>query len=491
MKSIRLVLALLFFISFCSNSSTPISVSSLGGITGSTTNKIEISNSDWDNYIGKSSSGNFVALRVDRDVVDDGVLIVFTTENLRKGIRDGGRVMNPLDRNVVDKMSSLGILPIPEKILNLQENIESDKFTTAFNVQGDFHNSDVTKIDFTNHFTKYTNGLLPSFFVESIKDEVYMFGGMGNIVKMNMTDGFVQEVETNLDQIIQDQDYTSVVKGSDYSSRMGLRDSFFDKKNNLILITAIKKDFTKNCFTLGVLSAEINSENLNFSWVYNISDCHENFNSHHAGGRIKSFNDGYVLTVGDFKLPEDFKLEISEKSDLGKILFIDKNWNSDIFSSGHRNPQGLIVKGETILSTEHGPFGGDELNTVIEGGNYGWPSSAYGFTYGLENIYELDHAEEYEEPIYFFTPSIGISELATYKGKEFPRWNDFILITSLKDMKIYTLKLDSKGKSIIHVGEMYIGERIRDITIAKDGRLILAGDLGSLIIVNRTDKDIP
>ena len=58
-------------------------------------------------------------------------------------------------------------------------------------------------------------------------------------------------------------------------------------------------------------------------------------------------------------------------------------------------------------------------------------------------------------------------------------------------MTIYTLKLDSEGKSIIHVAEIYIDERIRDITIANDGRLFLAGDLGSLIVVNRTDKDIP
>ena len=491
MKSTRLFLAILFFISFCSDSSTPISISSLNDITGSTTNKIEISNSDWDKYIGKSSSGNFIALRVGKDIVEDGVLIVFTKENLRKGIRDGGRVMNPLDRNVIDKMSNIGILSMPEKILSLQENIESEKFTISFNVQGDFHNSDITKIDFTNHFTKYTSGLLPSFFVESIGDEIYMFGGQGNVVKMNMIDGSVEEVETNLNQIIKDQEYTSVVKGSDYSSRMGLRDSSFDKKNNLILITAIKKDFEKNCFTLGVLSSELNSKNLNFSWVYNINDCYENFNSHHAGGRIKQFNEGYLLTVGDFKLPEDFKLEIEKDSDLGKVLYIDKNWNSTIFSSGHRNPQGLIIKNETILSTEHGPFGGDEFNIVVEGKDYGWPSSAYGFTYSLENIYELDHGQDFEEPIYFFTPSIGISELTIYEGKEFPRWNDFVLITSLKDMTVYSLKLDSEGKGVIHVGEMYIGERIRDITLANDGRLVMAGDLGSLIIASRTEKDIP
>ena len=491
MKSTRLFLAILFFISFCSDSSTPISISSLNDITGSTTNKIEISNSDWDKYIGKSSSGNFIALRVGKDIVEDGVLIVFTKENLRKGIRDGGRVMNPLDRNVIDKMSNIGILSMPEKILSLQENIESERFTISFNVQGDFHNSDITKIDFTNHFTKYTSGLLPSFFVESIGDEIYMFGGQGNVVKMNMIDGSVEEVETNLNQIIKDQEYTSVVKGSDYSSRMGLRDSSFDKKNNLILITAIKKDFEKNCFTLGVLSSELNSKNLNFSWVYNINDCYENFNSHHAGGRIKQFNEGYLLTVGDFKLPEDFKLEIEKDSDLGKVLYIDKNWNSTIFSSGHRNPQGLIIKNETILSTEHGPFGGDEFNIVVEGKDYGWPSSAYGFTYSLENIYELDHGQDFEEPIYFFTPSIGISELTIYEGKEFPRWNDFVLITSLKDMTVYSLKLDSEGKGVIHVGEMYIGERIRDITLANDGRLVMAGDLGSLIIASRTEKDIP
>jgi len=490
-KSLRLCLTLLLFISFCSDSATPISVDSLDGITGSTTNKIDISNSDWNNYIGKSNNGNFVALRVDKDIAEDGVLLVFTKENLRKGIRDGGRVMNPLDRNVIDKMSSIGILSIPEKILDLQVSIDSDKFTTSYNVQGDFHNSDITKIDFTNHFTKYTDGLLPSFFVESIEDEIYMFGGMGNIVKMNILNGSTEEVKTNLNQIIQDQEYTSTVKGSDYSSRMGLRDSSFDKKNNVILITAIKKNFEKNCFTLGVLSAEFNRLSLNFEWVYNISDCYENFNSHHAGGRIKQFNEGYLLTVGDFKLPEDFKLEIKEESDLGKVLYIDKNWNSDIFSSGHRNPQGLIIKDGAILSTEHGPFGGDELNIVIEGNNYGWPYSAYGFTYGLENIYELDHSQEYEEPIYFFTPSIGISELTVYEGKEFPRWNDFIFITSLKDMTIYTLKLDSEGENVIHVGKMYVGERIRDITLTKDGLLVMAGDLGNLIIASRTEKDIP
>ena len=265
MKLIRFSLFLLFFISFCSNTTTPISVSSLDNLDGSTTNRVEITGPDWENFIGKSSNGNFVALRVDSDVVDDGVLIVFNKEDLIKGIREGGRVMNPLDRNVVDKMSAIGIMPLPDKIVTLQENINEDRFVTQFNVQGDFHNVDVTKIDFSEHFTNYfTSGLLPSFYVESIENEIIMFGGRGNIIKMNLENGFVTEVQSNLKEIINNQKYSSVVKGSDYSQRMGIRDSSFNATDNTILITAIKRNDTKNCFTLGVLTANYDSNNLNY-----------------------------------------------------------------------------------------------------------------------------------------------------------------------------------------------------------------------------------
>jgi hypothetical protein len=298
-------------------------------------------------------------------------------------------------------------------------------------------------------------------------------------------------VNSNLSEIIESQEYSSTVNGSDYSSRMGIRDTVIDTRNNFLLVTAIKKDAKENCFTLGVLSADMSYDYLSFSWTFEINHCEENFNSHQAGGRIQPFKEGYLLTVGDFKLPEDFGYEITEDSHLSKILLIDRNWNAIIFSSGHRNPQGLAIHNETIFSSEHGPFGGDEVNIIEEGKNYGWPSSAYGFTYGLENIYELNHDLGFQEPIYFFTPSIGISEVAFYNQDEFPRWNDFLMVSSLKNMTLYTVKLDASQRSVIHVGELYIGERIRDFTIAANGELFLAGDLGSLIIISRTDQDIP
>ena len=318
-----------------------------------------------------------------------------------------------------------------------------------------------------------------------------MIGGKGNIVKMNINDGSVTEVNSNLSEIIESQEYSSIVNGSDYSSRMGIRDTVIDTRNNFLLVTAIKKDEKENCFTLGVLSADMSNDSLSFSWTFEINHCEENFNSHQAGGRIQPFKEGYLLTVGDFKLPEDFGYEITEDSHLSKMLLIDKDWNATIFSSGHRNPQGLVIHNGTIFSSEHGPFGGDEVNIIEEGKNYGWPSSAYGFTYGLENIYELDHGLGFQEPIYFFTPSIGISEIAFYNQDEFPRWNNFLMVSSLKNMTLYTVKLDASQRNVIHVGELYVGERIRDFTTAANGKLFLAGDLGSLIIINRTDQDIP
>jgi hypothetical protein len=483
------IFVLLFVV--CNSTETPINLSSLTDTSGSTTNKIEINNSNWEEFIGKSNQGNFIALRVDENVSNDGVLVVFDIESLEKAIKDGGRVMNPLDRNVVDKMASIGILPLSDTVVALQKNLEPNKFTTAFNVQGDFHNSDITKINFTEYFTKYTSGLLPSFFIESVDNYIFMIGGKGNIVRLNINDGSVTEVESNLLDIIESQDYSSIVNGSDYSSRMGIRDTSFDMRNNTLLVTAIKKVEKNNCFTLGVLSSDMSIDSLSFSWTFEINHCEENFNSHQAGGRIQPFKEGYLLTVGDFKLPEDFGYEITEDSHLSKILLIDNDWNATIFSSGHRNPQGLTIHNETIFSSEHGPFGGDEVNIIEEGRDYGWPSSAYGFTYGLENIYELDHSLSFQEPIYFFTPSIGISEIAFYNQAEFPRWNDFLLVSSLKNMTLYTVKLDASQKNVIHVGELYIGERIRDFTTAANGELFLAGDLGNLIVINRTDQDIP
>ena len=170
------------------------------------------------------------------------------------------------------------------------------------------------------------------------------------------------------------------------------------------------------------------------------------------------FNENIYLTIG---APESGSQNIrelaqSDVSILGKILKISKknllksdqeNLEFSIYSTGHRNPQGIVEINNKIFSTEHGPQGGDELNLIVEGGNYGWPLASYGERYGeqayfKENFYEKNHKKNnYIEPIYAFVPSIAISQIITIENKFSPKWKDNFLITSLRDRSIYRVFL--------------------------------------------------
>ena len=102
------------------------------------------------------------------------------------------------------------------------------------------------------------------------------------------------------------------------------------------------------------------------------------------------------------------------KKDISQFLEDKIELNINIFSKGHRNPQGLAIINNKIFSAEHGPKGGDELNLIIKSGNYGWPVASYGTKY--ENLssaaYELNHFKNgFIEPLYQFTPSVAISDL--------------------------------------------------------------------------------
>ena len=114
-------------------------------------------------------------------------------------------------------------------------------------------------------------------------------------------------------------------------------------------------------------------------------------------------------------------LEIN-KADLSKIVANEENnLNVKIFTKGHRNPQGLTKIDESLFSVEHGPRGGDELNKIIKGKNYGWPTVSYGIKYFFDDetkFYEISHENnQFEEPLFALVPSVGISALNTCPSK--------------------------------------------------------------------------
>ena len=200
--------------------------------------------------------------------------------------------------------------------------------------------------------------------------------------------------------------------------------------------------------------------------------------------------DGILLTTDNGSL-EPSKDPQNDKSIYGKILFIDfQNKKQITFSKGHRNPQGLYAKDKIILSTEHGPKGGDEINKIIFKKNYGWPIASYGegydFKYESKPRYYKEHENlQFEEPIFSFVPSIGISELIRLPNNFSDHFQDNFIISSLNDKSIYRVKFDKNYSKVIYKEKIFIGERIRDIKYYNNLILLSLEDTGSIGIISK------
>ena len=171
----------------------------------------------------------------------------------------------------------------------------------------------------------------------------------------------------------------------------------------------------------------------------------------------------------------------------GKIIFVDFQTKKNIiFSKGHRNSQGLYVDNNLILSTDHGPRGGDEINKIIFNKNYGWPIASYGERYLNSDINKPDYLKDhkslgFEEPIFSFIPAIGISEIIKLPNSFSTHYIDNFILSSLWGSSLYRIKFDENYDRIIFIEKIFIGQRIRDITyinnillaLEKPSRLLL------------------
>lgn len=215
----------------------------------------------------------------------------------------------------------------------------------------------------------------------------------------------------------------------------------------------------------------------------------------HYGSRIAFDDDGHVFfSVGDRQAPPSGDLEahpaqdrtnhhgtINRIHDDGRIP--DDNpfvgmagVEPSIYSFGHRNPQGLVRDMESgdLWATEHGPQGGDELNRIVPGGNYGWPVVGFGVNYGSGSaIHEGTMREGWENPVHVWVPSIGTSGLELYTGQRFPAWRGSLFAGGLAGQVIYRLTVD--GHQVVHVETLLEGMgRVRAIRQGPDGYIYVA-----------------
>ena len=213
-----------------------------------------------------------------------------------------------------------------------------------------------------------------------------------------------------------------------------------------------------------------------------------------AGGRMAlADKDNLILTVGDYNLDgvlNPGKGAQDTSVDQGKIFRINlSTGKKERLTHGHRNPQGLVVlaSGE-ILATEHGPKGGDELNRIIAGKNYGWPDVTYGTDYGSYD-WPLSKTQGrqagFTEPVFAWVPSIGSSELIEVRTFN-DRGAGDLLVASLKAGTLFRLRYS--GGVVRYSEPIWIGPRIRDVIELSDHRIALWTDQKQLILISVDEK---
>lgn len=222
----------------------------------------------------------------------------------------------------------------------------------------------------------------------------------------------------------------------------------------------------------------------------------KSWSSRHFGSRLQIDANGYLyVTLGD-RGERDWSQDLSNHAGTVLRLHDDGSIPQDnpfigqseampeIFSYGHRNVQGAALHPLTdeLWTHEHGPQGGDEINIVRKGKNYGWPVITYGAEYGSgDPIGEGFEKEGMEQPLYYWDPSIAPSGMAFYRGSRYPQWSGLtnhqhLLIGALKQRSLVHLIIE--GERVIsetHLFEDKLG-RIRDVEVAADGYVYLLTD---------------
>jgi len=223
------------------------------------------------------------------------------------------------------------------------------------------------------------------------------------------------------------------------------------------------------------------------------------------GGALEFDSDGQLLiSMGDRS--EEILSQRGDRLE-GKILrlnddgsipndnpFVDDAEIDDrIFALGVRNVQGLMrdPAGARVYMAEHGPLGGDEVNTLREGANYGWPRITYGLAYSTAPIGEGTHAAGLEQPIFYYLPSEAISPLLVYRGAMFPEWDGDLLVGALKGKHISRLDVDGDIVRSEYPVLSEIDSRIRDLKTGVDGSVWILTQDGDLLRLSRTEPIEP
>jgi aldose sugar dehydrogenase len=235
----------------------------------------------------------------------------------------------------------------------------------------------------------------------------------------------------------------------------------------------------------------------------NLTDLEELFSAQplsssgaHFGSRVVFDGKGYVFLSSGERGTKPNAQDLTNH--LGKILRLHEDGKvptdnpfvntpdakPEIWSYGHRNPQGLIYHKatETLWDVEHGPMGGDELNKVEKGKNYGWPVITYGMNYDSTIISDITEKEGMEQPVFYWKPSIATCGMALVTSDKFPGWNGNLLVGALAKQHIARVELDADGKFVNQEKLLENIGRVRAVEQSPDGYLYVATETPGMLL---------
>lgn len=253
--------------------------------------------------------------------------------------------------------------------------------------------------------------------------------------------------------------------------------------NNVIYLSYAHGDRRNNA--LRIARAEFYNNALNnLEVIYEATPLKNT--GHHFGGRLAWGADGMLYaTIGEGAKYREKAQDTA--SSFGAVIRLNEDGSApldnpdfgngalpELFTKGHRNPQGLTFDAErgVLWETEHGPRGGDELNIIEAGANYGWPFATYGVDYNGARITPFTEYTGTNQPAKYWTPSISPSGLAVYRGDLFPDWDGDLFVAALSGKALHRVIME--GNKPVGEERYLIGERIRDVRVGLDGAIYVS-----------------
>ncbi len=257
----------------------------------------------------------------------------------------------------------------------------------------------------------------------------------------------------------------------------GVRSVIYYKENYFGLISR-KKD---NCY----FSSLINIKNKKKIFDTKCLPERESVNFAGLGGAFQNLNESLLISIGT-PTHESEKIDGLAQNDeyfYGKMLLIStdkidrEKYLKEIFSKGHRNPQGLAQVDGILFSTEHGPQGGDEINIIEKNKNYGWPIVSLGTRYGGKSFnYKLN--EKFKSPVFSFSPSIAPSALSNCPNNLSNYYNEFICLIglTLREMSLVVYLIDKKTMKLFSYEKINLNKRMRHFGVNPETDLFTEND---------------